>query len=238
MRPLGSAECSAIAAGLALGTSCVELHAPPMRPLLVLFALMSIARAELDLKPLETWLARQKTLQSLDADFVQERKLPSLKKPVTTPGRMRMVRPGKLLWELGKPVKTLAVSDGATMTLLDVAKKRGKKIEAGSPEARQFTLLSDESFRDLASFQQAFELVESRMSGGIYQLTVRPKDKAMRKNVSWMFLDIDTASQELRAMALELDDKTRIRTVFSNAKINPKIDPAVFTPDTAGYLMK
>lgn len=209
-----------------------------MRPLLVLLALVSVARAELDLKPLETWLGRQKSLQSLDAEFVQERKLPSLKKPITTPGRMRMVRPGKLLWELGNPVKTMAVSDGTTMTLLDVAKKRGKKIGAGSPEAKQFTLLSDQSFRDLASFQQAFELVESRMTGGIYQLTVRPKDKAMRKHVAWMFLDIDTASQELRALALELEDKTRIRTVFSNARINPEIDPSVFTPDTAGYLMK
>jgi outer membrane lipoprotein carrier protein len=209
-----------------------------MRLLLPLLVLISVARAELDLKPLDTWLGRQKSLQSLDAEFVQERKLPSLKKPITTPGRMRMVRPGKLLWELGSPVKTLAVSDGTTMTLLDVAKKRGKKIEAGSPEAKQFTMLSDESFRDLASFQQTFELVESRMTGGIYQLTVRPKDKSMRKNVSWMFLDIDTTTQELRAMALELEDKTRIRTVFSNAKINPKIDPAVFSPDTTGYLMK
>lgn len=209
-----------------------------MRVLLILIALASSLHAELDLKPLETWIGRQKSLQSLDAEFVQERKLPSLKKPITTSGRMRMVRPGKLLWELGSPVKTMAVSDGTTMTLLDVAKKRGKKIEAGSPEAKQFTMLSDESFRDLASFQQTFELVESRMTDGIYQLTVRPKDKAMRKNVTWMFLDIDTATQQLRALALELDDKTRIRTVFSNARINAKIDPAVFKPDTAGYLMK
>jgi outer membrane lipoprotein carrier protein len=209
-----------------------------MRVLLALLALVSIARAELDLKPLETWIGRQKTLQSLDADFVQERKLPSLKKPVTTPGRMRMVRPGKLCWELGKPVKTLAVSDGTTMTLLDVAKKRGKRIDTGAAEARQFTLLSDEAFRDLAGFQQTFELVESRMSGAIYQLTVRPKDKAMRKHVAWMFLDIDTRSHELRALDLELEDKSRIRTVFSNAKINAKVDPAIFTPDTTGYLMK
>ena len=209
-----------------------------MRLLLALLTLISVARAELDLKPLEAWIGRQKTLRSLDSDFVQERKLPSLKKPISTPGRIRMVRPGKLLWELGTPVKTLAVSDGTTMTLLDVVKKRGKKIEAGSPEAKQFTMLSDESFRDLASFQQAFELVESRMTGPIYQLTVRPKDKAMRKHVAWMFMDIDTTTQELRAMDLEMDDKTRIRTVFSNAKINPKIDPAVFTPDTTGYLMK
>jgi len=209
-----------------------------MRLLLTLLTLISVARAELDIKPLEAWIGRQKTLRSLDANFVQERKLPSLKKPVSTPGRMRMVRPGKLLWELGTPAKTMAVSDGTTMTLLDVVKKRGKKIEAGSPEAKQFTMLSDESFRDLASFQQAFELVESRMTGRIYQLTVRPKDKSMRKHVAWMFMDIDTTTQELRAMDLEMDDKTRIRTVFSNAQINPKIDPAVFTPDTTGYLMK
>jgi outer membrane lipoprotein carrier protein len=209
-----------------------------MRFLVALLTLISVARAELDLKPLETWIGKQKTLESLDAEFVQERKLPSLKKPISTPGRMRMVRPGKLRWELGNPVKTLAVSDGTTMTLLDVAKKRGKKIEAGSPEAKQFTLLSDEAFRDLAGFQATFELIESRMSGSIYQLTVRPKDKTMRKHVSWMFLDIDTKTQELRAMDLEMDDKTRIRTVFSNAKINAKVDPAVFTVATEGFLMK
>lgn len=209
-----------------------------MRLLLVFLSLLSIARAELDLKPLEAWIARQKDLRSLDTEFVQERTLPSLKNPVSTPGRLRMVRPGKLLWELGDPVKTLAVSDGAQMRLIDVAKKRGKSIDAGSPEARQFTLLSDESFRDLASFQETFELVESRMSGPVYQLTVRPKDKGLRKHVPWMFLDIDTRGHELRALDLQLEDKSRIRTIFSNAKVNAKIDPAVFTPDTTGYMMR
>jgi outer membrane lipoprotein carrier protein len=208
-----------------------------MRALLVLFSLISIARAELDIKPLEAWIARQKDLKSLEADFVQERKLPSLKKPVSTPGRLRMERPGKLLWELGEPVKTMAVSDGSTMTLVDVAKKRGKRIDADSSEARQFTMLSNQAFQDLAGFQDAFELVESRVTDGIYQLTVRPKDKQMRKHVSWMFLDIDMKTQELRALDLEMEDKSRIRTVFSKAKINPKIDPAVFTPDLSGYRM-
>ena len=208
-----------------------------MRALLVLFSLISIARAELDIKPLEAWIARQKDLKSLEADFVQERKLPSLKKPISTPGRLRMERPGKLLWELGQPVKTMAVSDGSTMTLVDVAKKRGKRIDADSSEARQFTMLSNQAFQDLAGFQDAFELVESRVTDGIYQLTVRPKDKQMRKHVSWMFLDIDMKSQELRALDLEMEDKSRIRTVFSKAKINPKIDPAVFTPDLSGYRM-
>lgn len=208
-----------------------------MRALLVLLSLISIARADLDIKPLEAWIARQKNLKSLEADFVQERKLPSLKKPVSTPGRFRMERPDKLLWELGQPVKTIAVSDGATMTLVDVSKKRGKRVDADSAEARQFTMLSHQAFQDLAGFQDAFELVESRVTGGIYQLTVRPKDRQMRKHVSWMFLDIDLKSWELRALDLEMEDKSRIRTVFSKAKINPKIDPAVFTPDLSGYSM-
>ncbi|WP_367873873.1 outer membrane lipoprotein carrier protein LolA [Luteolibacter sp. Populi] len=209
-----------------------------MRALLILAVLISAARADLDVKPLETWLGKQKDLHSLEADFVQERKLPSLKKPVSTPGKLRMVRPGKLLWELGQPVKTMAVSDGTTMTLLDVEKKRGKKVDSDAAEAKQFTLLTDKAFRDLTGFQEAFELVESRVTDGIYQLTVKPKDKELKKHVSWMFLDIDQKTQELRALDLELQDKTRIRTVFTKSRINAKIDPAVFQADTTGYLMR
>lgn len=209
-----------------------------MRVLLFFLSLVSLAAAEPDLKPLETWLGRQKNLKSLQADFVQERKLPSLKKPVTTPGKLVMAVPGKLRWELGQPVKTVAISDGATMTLLDVAKKRGKKIPADAPEARQFSFLSDGAFRDLAALQEIFETVESRMTGPIYQLTLKPKERGMRKHVSWMFLDIDTRNYELRAVDLEMDDKSRIRTVFSNAKINAKVDPAAFTAETEGYLMR
>ena len=49
-----------------------------MRLLLTFLALISIAKGELDLKPLEVWIGKQKTLESLDVEFVQERKLPSL----------------------------------------------------------------------------------------------------------------------------------------------------------------
>ncbi len=205
-------------------------------PLLAFLSLTLAARAEqLDTRPLEIWLGKQKTLRSLDADFVQERKLPALKKPVSTSGRMRMLRPGKLLWELGDPVQTLAVSDGTTMTLVDVAKKQGRRIDAASARARQFTLLSDEAFRDLAGFQQTFELIESRVSQGIYQLTVRPRERRMRSQVPWLFLDIDTRTHELRALEIELEDKSRIKTVFTKTRLNAPVDEALFSPDLSGY---
>lgn len=205
-------------------------------PLLIL--LISLARAELDTAPLAAWLDRQGEVRSLQAEFVQERRLPALKNPVSTPGTLAMLRPGKLRWELGDPVKTLAVSDGATMTLADVAKKQARRIPADSARARQFTLLSDGAFRDLASFRDAFELVESRVTRGIYQITVRPLDRTMRDKVPWLFLDIDPAKNELRALELELSDKSRIRTVFSKTQLNPSLDPAIFTPDFSDYKVR
>jgi outer membrane lipoprotein-sorting protein len=203
----------------------------------LLVALTSIASAaELDTAPLEAWLAKQGSVRSIEADFVQERTLPALRKPVSTPGTFSMQRPGKMRWELGSPVKTLAVSDGDTMTLVDVAKKRARRISADSSRAKPFTLLADGALNgSLDDFKQTFELVESRVTNGIYQLTARPRDRKLRDKVQWVFLDIDPKTQLLRAMEIRLDDKSRIRTIFSNSKINPKLPADRFTADLTGY---
>ena len=207
-----------------------------MRFLACLLALTSIASAELDTAPLEAWLAKQGSVTSLQADFIQERTLPALRKPVTTPGTFSMQRPGKMRWELGKPAKTLAVSDGTTMTLIDVDKKRARKIDASSARAKPFTLLSDGALNgDLEGFKKTFDLIEPRVTNGIYQLTTRPRDRNMRDKVEWVFLDIDPKTQLLRAMEIRLDDKSRIRTIFSNSKINPKLPADRFTADLTGY---
>ena len=57
----------------------------------------------------------------------------------------------------------------------------------------------------------------------------------MRDKVEWVFLDIDPKTQLLRAMEIRLDDKSRIRTIFSNSKINPKLPADRFTADLTGY---
>ena len=207
-----------------------------MRFLACLLALTSIASAELDTAPLEAWLAKQGSVTSLQADFIQERTLPALRKPVTTPGTFSMQRPGKMRWELGKPAKTLAVSDGTTMTLVDVDKKRARQISADSARAKPFTLLSDGALNgDLEGFKKTFDLIESRVTNGIYQLTTRPRDRNMRDKVEWVFLDIDPKTQLLPPMEIRLDDKSRIRTIFSNSKINPKLPADRFTADLTGY---
>ncbi|GAA5482540.1 LolA family protein [Haloferula sargassicola] len=206
-----------------------------MRALLFLI-FATLVHAEVDTAPLARWLEAQKSVRSLDADFIQERTLPALKKPVSTPGRLTLVMPGKLRWDLGQPAKTIAVSDGETMTLVDVQKKRARQLDADSSKARSFSLLGDDALHGgLDGFTKAFELVESRMTDGIYQLTTRPKDRRMRDKVGYVFFDIDPATNRLRALEVRLDDKSRIRTVFKNTRLNADVPADRFKVDLSGY---
>lgn len=206
-----------------------------MRSLACLVLTVSALHAAPDTTALDAWLKRQPSVTSLEATFTQERKLPSLKKPVVTAGKLSLVRPDKLRWELGNPVETLAVSDGANLTLMQVAEKSARRISADSPQARQFSMLTGKAFDSPEAFRETFEIIDSRIESGIHQYTLKPKDGRMRGNVPWVFLDIDPARNELRALELELKDKSRIRTIFTNTKINPAIPASAFQPDLTGY---
>ncbi|GAA5116816.1 outer-membrane lipoprotein carrier protein LolA [Luteolibacter yonseiensis] len=209
-----------------------------MRLLIPFISLLLLATTRADNGPLETWLKRQATITTLDADFVQERKLPALKNPVSTKGRISFAKPDKVRWQLGDPVETLAVSDGETFTLVDTAAKTARRTGVNSPQAARFSLLSGRAFDTVENFQQTFEIIESRVTLGIHQYTLKPKDRKTRSQIPWIFLDIDPVKNELRAMEMELQDKSRLRTVFQNVKFNGRLDDALFKPDLTGYDVK
>lgn len=207
-----------------------------MRLFLALLLILAPLHAEVDTGPLADWLNAQTKVKSLEADFNQERRLPALKNPVKTPGSLTMTREGKMRWELGEPAKTVAVSDGQNITLIDIAKKQANTMSADSPRARPFTMLSNEALRGgMDGFTQAFELVKAETVDGIYQLTTKPKDSKMRRNVKWVFFYIDPKKDELRAMAIELDDKSHVYTSFSNVRFNRKIPDSRFQYDLSGF---
>lgn len=210
-----------------------------MRLLLLPLLLCSLAPAAPDTGPLEAWLDRQPEIRTLEAEFVQERTLPALKKPVRSTGTLRMQRPSKLRWELGEPPKTIAVSDGDTMTLVDVEQQVAQRLPSDSRRARQFTLLTDKALTGgLDSFTKAFEPIESRVTNGIYQLTLRPRDRSMRNKAPWLFLDIDPRSNELRAIEVRLEDESRIRTIFTRTSFNQALPADTFRVDLSGYKVR
>jgi outer membrane lipoprotein-sorting protein len=124
------------------------------------------------------------------------------------------------------------------MTLLQVAEKRAARVDADSPEARQYSLLGGRALASREAFYETFNLIESRVTSGIHQYTLQPKDRRLKANVPWLFLDIDPARNELRAFELELKDKSRIRTIFSNVRLNAKLADSLFQADLSGYSVR
>ncbi len=204
----------------------------------LILTLSGLIIAHADQAALDAWLKRQPSVRTLDSNFIQERKLPALKEPVTTRGRLSFSKPDKFRWQLGDPVETLAVSDGTTLTLVQTAEKSARQIPTDSPQAARFSLLSGKAFESPEAFQQAFEIIESRVTSGIHQYTLRSKDRRVRAQIPWIFIDIDPSKNELRAMELQLQDKSRIRTVFQQPRINEPLASTLFTPDLSGLTVK
>lgn len=188
-----------------------------------------------DTAALEAWLERQPSIRTLEARFTQERRLPTLKQPVVADGRLAFQRPGKLRWELGDPPATLAISDGDRLTLVEVGAKLARRIDARSPQARQFTLLASDAFQDAPSFHRNFEVAGHQLKDGIHQYSLRALDRRLRAKLPLLLLEIDPARNELRAIEIELPDRSRLRSVFREIRINPALDPARFQFPLEGY---
>jgi outer membrane lipoprotein-sorting protein len=187
---------------------------------------------------LDAWLRQQSGIKTLEADFIQERKLAGLKKAVSTPGKLSFARPGRVRWELGDPPATLVLSDGSNFTLIDHTTKTARRVAADSPHAARFGMLTGDDFQSPEKFHAMFEVAAHRVESGIHQYTLKPRDLKARKHLSWVFLDIDPRRNELRAMEIELKDKSRIRTIFQQPRFNHKLPDSHFTADLSGLTVK
>ena len=197
--------------------------------LIALILPMHGADPKLDTAPLKAWLKNQAKLVSLHAEFTQERNLPALTKPISTPGTLSLHRDGRMRWNLGDPTQTIAISDGKNVQLIDLKKQRQRTIPADSPKARPFTLLSHQALgHGLEGFTANFELIKSRKTRGIYQLTTRPRDAKLRRHIPYVFFDIDLEDHSLRALEILLKDDSRIRTIFTEVTLNPDLPEDTF----------
>jgi outer membrane lipoprotein-sorting protein len=187
---------------------------------------------------LDSWLKHQSGIKTLEVGFIQERKLPSLKNAVRTPGKLTFARPGRVRWEIGNPPVTLVISDGARFTLIDHATGTARSVPADSPQAARFGMMAGKGFQNPEQFHAMFEVAAHRVESGIHQYTLKPIDRKTRRQLPWIFLDINPQRNELRAMEIELKDKSRIRTEFQQPRINPKLADALFTPDLSGLTVK
>ena len=222
---------------------CITLVFASFCPLLTgLFPPAAFARGPLDLTPVESWLGRMAGMKSVEATFVQQRYLRTLRKPLTTSGHLWLQYPKNFRWELGDPPSTIAIRNQDTLMVLEPKKKRAQRFSLvtkegkdSSPVPASIRSVSRSFPRSMKELEEHFNILGLEKNGKVYDLTLKPKDKSLSFAMRRVVFFIDAEKYHLHGFEIQFKDKSRIRTTFTRQLFNPTIPDGLLNPDIKGY---
>lgn len=187
---------------------------------------------------LDRWLSAQSGLTSWTARFTQTRHLTALAQPLSSPGRVWFEAPDLFRWELGDPVKSIALRNGTDLWMLSPALKRAEHYpmdgRAPGPMRDALTLLDSGFPRDGVEFRRRFELVQLVTTNAQWQFRLRPRATATRRLLPALTLEVRTNDLALAASELQFTDGSRLRNEFHDDERNPSIPAPLFAPGLDG----
>ncbi len=207
-----------------------------MKILLLLCAFCAFSRpiqsAEPDWLAIESWIARQQTVRTLQGEFAQTRRLPTLRIPSRTTGKIWFENDGSFRFQLGEPPETIAIRRGDTLTLLDKTKNTVREINesAANPETQQLMLMRFPVTDSLAKFRQLFDVTRMDESGDRTELDLVPRDAQATKFVAAINLEYETATGILTKFNVELTNGGGLETKFTKVDVNHPLPADIFEP--------
>jgi outer membrane lipoprotein carrier protein len=188
--------------------------------------------------PADDYLAALKAslggLKTLQADFIQERRLAVFEDTLTSQGRLVFASPDRLRWELERPYHSVLLLNGSGVAKWDIEDGVPRRAKLGGKEALQAALGQILSMLrgDFASLKAGFDIQLAKgRSDGPDLLTLKPKGQALGRYLSGLEFSIDPARQRVvRLRLLEPGgDSTEVR--FSHELENAALDPQLFDLD-------
>ena len=155
-------------------------------------------------------VARLASYPVVRADFVQERTVASLTKPVTSSGRMVLSRDEGLLWQIEQPVKEILVFSA------------NRTMEGGVAQAEMGRLIRAIVGADLRELRQTFD-IEPRGDLDRWTLHLRPQ----RREVAQYLRGIDLAGgKHLEMISVVEANGDSLMMRMRNFAVATELDPA------------
>jgi outer membrane lipoprotein-sorting protein len=165
------------------------------------------------------------TVTSVQADFVQEKHLPILAKPLVSQGVFYYRTPGALRWEYRSPVQSIMVMhEGRTRRF--VAGPSGWSEEHGAGlEAMQVVMAEISQW--LAGRFDANPMFEAQLEPG-RRIIMTPKEAAMRQVIQRIELNLADQPGVMQSVVIYESEEAFTRMTFGNTVLNAKLDDALF----------
>jgi outer membrane lipoprotein-sorting protein len=183
---------------------------------------------------LNAWLNAQTNIQTWSAGVVQTRTLKSLSQPLTATGHVWFAAPHQFRWELGDPPQTIAVRQPEQMLIIYPRLKRTEKYPLtgnhDGPWRDTLALLEAGFPRRRIDLESRFCIVSETSKNEVHEVTLAPRSISARRMMPQIRIAFATNDFSLRATELQFADGSTMRTDFTNATLNPKLDQSLFAP--------
>jgi outer membrane lipoprotein-sorting protein len=162
---------------------------------------------------------------AIQADFVQEKHLPILAKPLVSTGRLFYRRPDALRWEYETPVRSVLIIQGGKARRF-VETDQGLVEEDGvRMQAMQFVIPEIGGW-----FEGRFQnnsLFEASLAGA-NTIRLVPKDEGLTNFIKRIELTMADRPGVIEQVLIYESEEAFTRMVFSNTQINPVLAPRLF----------
>lgn len=196
------------------------------------------------LRPLVSeWLQNSSRFTTLTVDFVQERQLRALRRPLSRSGKLWITREGRVRWQIDEPPALLLTRSGPDRPLvwIDTKKKTWRRLDSSDDatqgQSQALGLLLQSQAASLATFEEAFTLkraVPVAEATGRWRLELDLKDRRASLSVKDVFFEIEPATGALHLMEFQLRDGSVLRTRMTSALKDGAMDPRLFEPKLDG----
>jgi len=164
-------------------------------------------------------------LESVQSEFIQEKRLPILVRPLVSTGTFVFQAPASLRWEYQTPIHSvLLMHEGRTRKFIKhgdrFVEEQGMGVDSMAIVLQEITGWLAGRITDTATFQ-------ARVEGeGLVILT--PKEAALARIISRIELRLVDQSGLMESVTLYEGGESLTRLIFTHAVLNEKIPPATF----------
>ncbi len=164
-------------------------------------------------------------VNAIEADFVQEKHLPILVRPLLSTGRLCYRRPDDLRWEYDAPVKSvLLIHDGDTRRFVQSDKGL---VEDASVRMQAMQYVMPEISGWLSGRFQDNPLFTASLSGD-QRIVLVPKDEGMARFLQRIELVMSNTPGVIAEVLIFESADAYTRMLFNNTRVNPDLDDRLF----------
>ena len=170
---------------------------------------------------------QQKTTNTLEADFRQEKTLALLSKPEVSTGHFTYQKPNNVLWSYDAPKRVQMLIANGMMTTYYPELRKAERIEVKKYQDRIFKYMGASGAIDELATYFDFTFT-NRADQPTYVLDLTPKTKSIAKRVRHIKIWIDKKSYLTTEFEYTEGDGDMTRYQFINIKVNQPVAQSRF----------